>query len=45
MKGDTNLEVSFTDLRFKVQLKDGSTLEVLKGISGQCRPGRVLAIM
>ena len=39
------VELSFQDLRFGVKGPKGSRIEILKGISGQCRPGRVLAIM
>lgn len=39
------LELSFEELRFEVKGPKGTRLEILKGISGKCRPGRVLAIM
>ncbi|GMH37379.1 hypothetical protein BSKO_05252 [Bryopsis sp. KO-2023] len=40
-----HVTVEYKNLRFKVNKRDGSDIVILKGLSGVCRPGRLLSIM
>lgn len=35
----------FTDIRLRVECRTGGTVEILQGVSGACRSGRLLAVM
>lgn len=43
--GDAAVDITFTDIKFSVQLKSGGRLDILKGVSGRCQSGLVQAIM
>lgn len=38
-------DLAFTDIRYRVTALKGGKVDVLKGISGTCRSGRIMALM
>lgn len=38
-------DLVFTEIRLQVACRTGGTVEIIKGVSGACRSGRLLAVM
>ena len=39
------VRIAFADVSYSVRKSDGTIIKILQSVSGQCRPGHVLAIM